>query len=165
MALKEQDVVLYSTDADGNSVIQMPITRIENVEGAVKTVDDEVPDENGNVVNDARILARGYRGKLWGKQDALQFLANDDVVDIHGNWYDTSWHHTNGTVKQEIKVNDGYEQEAWTKIVRISSNCISTITLGSSWKWQGGSVPTIPTDGFLVCCWCGDMGIATIVFA
>lgn len=35
MALKEQDVVLYSTDTSGNKVIQMPVTRVENVEGAV----------------------------------------------------------------------------------------------------------------------------------
>lgn len=49
MALKEQDVVLYSTDTDGNKVIQMPITRVENVEGAVKTVDGVAPDENGNI--------------------------------------------------------------------------------------------------------------------
>ena len=31
--LKEQDIVLTNKDADGNPVIQMPITRLENVEG------------------------------------------------------------------------------------------------------------------------------------
>lgn len=33
MALKEQDVVLTTKDESGNTVIQMPITRKENVEG------------------------------------------------------------------------------------------------------------------------------------
>ena len=49
MALKEQDVVLYSTDSDGNKIIQMPITRVENVEGAVKTVNGVSPNDSGNV--------------------------------------------------------------------------------------------------------------------
>ena len=50
MALKEQDVVLYSTDTSGNKVIQMPITRVENVEGALKTINGVAPDGNGNAV-------------------------------------------------------------------------------------------------------------------
>lgn len=37
MALKEQDVVLYSTDTSGNKVIQMPITRAGNVEDLTNT--------------------------------------------------------------------------------------------------------------------------------
>ncbi len=49
MALKEQDVVFTTKDANGNTVIQMPITRVENVEGAVKTVNGAGPDNNGNV--------------------------------------------------------------------------------------------------------------------
>ena len=49
MALKEQDVVFTTKDANGNTVIQMPITRVENVEGAVKTVNGAGPNNNGNV--------------------------------------------------------------------------------------------------------------------
>lgn len=49
MALKEQDVVFTTKDANGNTVIQMPITRVENVEGAIKTVNGAGPDNNGNV--------------------------------------------------------------------------------------------------------------------
>lgn len=33
MALKEQDIVFTTQDENGNTVIQMPITRLENVEG------------------------------------------------------------------------------------------------------------------------------------
>ena len=47
MALKEQDVVLYSTDADGNKVIQMPITRVDNVEGAVSLFATKTELTNG----------------------------------------------------------------------------------------------------------------------
>lgn len=49
MALKEQDVVLTTKDASGNTVIQMPITRVENVEGAIKTVNGAGPNASGNV--------------------------------------------------------------------------------------------------------------------
>ena len=59
MALKEQDIVFTTTDSNGNTVIQMPITRVENVEGAVKTVNGGKPDANGNV---------GVSGKSVGDQ-------------------------------------------------------------------------------------------------
>lgn len=49
MAIKEQDVVLVAKDTSGNKVIQMPITRVENVEGAIKTVNKVAPDASGNV--------------------------------------------------------------------------------------------------------------------
>lgn len=49
MAIKEQDIVLVEKDEKGNKVIQMPITRVENVEGAIKTVNGSKPDSQGNV--------------------------------------------------------------------------------------------------------------------
>lgn len=53
MALKEQDIVFTDKDASGNTIIQMPITRVENVEGAVKTVNGVSPNAYGEVtVND-----------------------------------------------------------------------------------------------------------------
>lgn len=60
MAIKEQDVVLVAKDTSGNKVIQMPITRVENVEGAIKTINGAAPtvanatkatqDASGNVI-------------------------------------------------------------------------------------------------------------------
>lgn len=49
MALKEQDIIFTTTDEAGNTVIQMPITRVENVEDAVRTVNSIKPDSNGNI--------------------------------------------------------------------------------------------------------------------
>ena len=49
MAIKEQDVVLVARDSSGNKVIQMPITRVENVEGAIRTINKVAPDASGNV--------------------------------------------------------------------------------------------------------------------
>lgn len=49
MALKEQDIVFHTKDSNGNTVLQLPITRVENVEGAIKTVNGNRPDSNGNI--------------------------------------------------------------------------------------------------------------------
>ena len=49
MAIKEQDIVLVEKDEKGNKVIQKPITRVDNVEGAIKTVNKVAPDATGNV--------------------------------------------------------------------------------------------------------------------
>ena len=49
MALKEQDIVFTTKDDAGNSVLQMPITRVENVEGAVRTVNGGAPNDSGEV--------------------------------------------------------------------------------------------------------------------
>lgn len=49
MAVVEQDIVLISKDQSGNTVIKRPFTSVDQVEGAVKTVNGEMPDENGNV--------------------------------------------------------------------------------------------------------------------
>ena len=47
--IKEQDIVLVSKESDGTKVIQMPITRVENVEGGIATVNGIKPDSSKNV--------------------------------------------------------------------------------------------------------------------
>lgn len=49
MALKERKVVLVSKDAEGNTCMDMPLTTVDQVEGAVKTINGEKPDDAGNV--------------------------------------------------------------------------------------------------------------------
>ena len=49
--LKEQDIVLTSKDANGNPVIQMPITRLENVEGLSAELAKCVRSVNGKTVD------------------------------------------------------------------------------------------------------------------
>lgn len=58
-----------------------------------------------------------------------------------------------------VTVSNGSANTSWTKIVSLTAAV--TVTLGSSWKWQGGSAPTIAAGGILVCCWCGSSGIAS----
>ena len=65
-----------------------------------------------------------------------------------------------GAVK--ITVNNGSSDQTWTKTIGIT-NASATVTLGSSWKWVGGSAPTIAANGVLVVHWCGTFGIANFV--
>lgn len=51
MALKEQDIVFKNQDANGNTVIQMPITRLENVEGLSTELSKCVRSVNGKTVD------------------------------------------------------------------------------------------------------------------
>ena len=65
------------------------------------------------------------------------------------------------TTSSNVTVSNGTSGTSWTKIVLLTSAV--TVTLGSSWSWQGGSAPTIVANGILVCCWCGTVGIANFV--
>lgn len=154
MALKEQDVVLYSTDTNGDKVIQMPITRIENVEGAIKTINGIAPDSNGevSVTDSSKIAISGSRGSLAGYQSVYQYSGSITIDQSSSDSIQSAY---------AITVSNGTSGTSWTKIVRVTSAV--TVTLGSSWKWQGGSVPTIVSGGILVCCWCGNGGVATFV--
>lgn len=90
MALKEQDIVFTGKDSKGNTIIQMPITRIENVEGAVKTVNGGMPDANGNVT----VTVSGKTvGDQWISVDGtipeggLAFNGNAVSRDIYADLY------------------------------------------------------------------------------
>lgn len=58
-----------------------------------------------------------------------------------------------------VTVSNGESNTCWTKVVRLTASSPS-VSLGSSWKWQGGSAPTLSQNGFLVLCWCGSGGLA-----
>lgn len=88
LALKEQDIVFTGKDANGNTIIQMPITRVENVEGAVKTINGDKPDANGNVNVSGKSV-----GDQWISVDGtipeggLAFNGNEISRDIYVDLY------------------------------------------------------------------------------
>lgn len=150
MSLKEQDIVFTTKDANGNTVIQMPITRVENVEGAVKTVNGVSPDANGAVtVPTDFVPLSGARGQLAG----YETVGSNTTINA-------SSPDANQT-GSAITVSNGTSGTSWTKIVRLTSAV--TVTLGSSWAWMYGEAPTISAGGILVLCWCGGGGIANFV--
>lgn len=62
----------------------------------------------------------------------------------------------------QITVNNGSGSQAWTKTVALT-NASATVYLGSSWKWVGGSAPTVKANCVLVLHWCNTFGIADLV--
>ena len=83
MALKEQDIVFTTTDEAGNSVIQFPITRVENVEDAVRTVNKKKPDSNGDIQIDVDMSHLATKDELTkglaNKRDHTIQIANADL--------------------------------------------------------------------------------------
>lgn len=83
MALKEQDIVFTTTDEAGNTVIQMPITRVENVEDAVRTVNKKKPDSNGDIQIDVDMSHLATKDELTkglaNKRDHTIQIANADL--------------------------------------------------------------------------------------
>ena len=51
MSVVTKSAVLTSKDAEGNSVIYAPFTIADNVEGAVKSINNQFPNASGNVVS------------------------------------------------------------------------------------------------------------------
>lgn len=83
MALKEQDIVFTTTDEAGNPVIQFPITRVENVEDAVRTVNKKKPDSEGDIQIDVDMSHLATKDELTkglaNKRDHTIQIANADL--------------------------------------------------------------------------------------
>lgn len=89
MGLKEQDVVMTATDENGNTVIQMPITRKENVEGLDEALNEKqpagnyAPEEHGHAISDVS----GLQDALNKKQEAGNYAAANHghaIADVTG---------------------------------------------------------------------------------
>lgn len=55
MAIVEKEVVITVKDEAGNTYILKPYTSVENVEGAVASINGQKPDDKGNVVLDTKV--------------------------------------------------------------------------------------------------------------
>ena len=97
----------------------------------------------------AKVAMSGARGALAGYETA----SSGSTVSATSADSQTS--------SSAVTVSNGTSGTSWTKIVTLTAAV--TVTLGSSWKWQGGSAPTIVANGILVCCWCGAIGIANFI--
>lgn len=102
-----------------------------------------------NTALSGKVAMSGSRGSLAGYETA----SSGSTVSATSADAQTS--------SSAVTVSNGTSGTSWTKIVTLTSAV--TVTLGSSWKWQGGSAPTIVANGILVCCWCGAIGIANFI--
>lgn len=101
------------------------------------------------------VLMSGSRGNLAGYETPL---VQATALTISNTSRDTNL--VTGAVK--ITVNNGASNQAWTKSVTLT-NASATITIGSNWKWAGGSAPDVSANCALVLHWCSTFGIASLV--
>ena len=52
MAIIEKDAVMTVKDQNGNTYVLKPFTSVENVDGAVASINGQKPDSQGNVALD-----------------------------------------------------------------------------------------------------------------
>lgn len=97
----------------------------------------------------------GSRGALAGYETPL-VQATD--LTINGDSRDSNL----VTGAFAIMVSNGAASQSWTKTVALSS-ASATITLGSSWKWVGGTAPPVSANCVVVLHWCNSFGIAKLV--
>lgn len=80
MSVLEQDIALTSVDASGNATIYYPVTIVDNVSGAVKTVNNTAPDANGNINIEAS--GGGNVDDLVARIEALEKYSRDAVGSV-----------------------------------------------------------------------------------
>lgn len=103
----------------------------------------------------AMIPKTGDRGQLAGYCSGLVSGAAETVNEISPDDMTI----TSGT---EFTVSNGSSGRAWCKVRYITAG-VTTITLGSNWKWANGAAPEIKLPCALVCYWSGTGGIANII--
>lgn len=101
------------------------------------------------------ILMSGSRGNLAGYETPV---VQSTALTISNTSRDTNL--VTGAVR--ITVGNGAANQAWTKVVCLT-NASATVSIGSKWKWAGGSAPDITANCALVLHWCSTFGIASLV--
>ena len=120
------------------------------VQGILGTANGGTGRTDGHAPKD--ILMSGNRGTLAGYEDLKSTSA---ALTVNSSTQDSCA--VTGAVT--ITVSNGAANQAWTKTIGIT-NASAKVSLGSSWKWIGGSAPTISANGVLVVHWCGTFGLA-----
>ena len=148
-----------------------PVTSVNGKTGAV-SVDVGVTSFNGST---GAVTYTAPVTSVNGQTGAVTVSTSDSTkIPISGSRGNLAGYESSGTATtinasardsnqtgSNITVSNGSANTSWTKIVRVTAAV--SVTLGSSWKWAGGSAPTIKSGGILVCCWCGSGGIANFV--
>ena len=140
--------------ADTTSVAAKTHTHaISDVTNLQTTLDGKAASSHNH--DSTYIKIAGSRGNVGGYEN---LLSQATALTVSNTTRDGCC--VTGAVK--ITVNNGSSGQTWTKTIGIT-NASATVTLGSSWKWVGGSAPTIAANGVLVVHWCGTFGIANFV--
>ena len=111
-------------------------------------------DDPGYIRASNIVHKSGYRGKLSGYEN---ITVGSSAITINQDSPDSQ----QVTSAVTITVSDGSANQSWVKKVSIK-NASTTISLGTNWKWSGGSQPTVTAPSLLVCSWDNDCGIAIL---
>ena len=158
-------------DADGNVISGTYLKKTEKASSAT-TADSATKasqDGSGNnieatyakkseipeVDTSDLVLKDGNRGQLAGYETPN---VTASAVTITQDSADS----TQVTGAVAVTVATGTEGTSWTKTVSLV-NASATITLGDSWVWSGGEVPTVSENAVLVLHWCNDIGVANLL--
>lgn len=157
----ETSVVLFGVYAFGEVTNQGSVD-VADVANAIARIENSyLPLSGGDVTGNLTVQGKtiavagdyipfsGSRGMIAG------YETNGTNTTINASAPDSNQTGSN------ITVQNGMSGTSWTKIVRVTAAV--SVTLGSSWKWQGNKAPTIASGGILVCCWCGSGGIANFI--
>lgn len=101
-----------------------------------------------------KISAAGLRGSLSGYETLSSSGAAVTITQDSPD--DTA---VTGAVA--ITVSPGVADTTWTKTVGIT-NAGATISLGASWVWSGGEMPTVKANSVLILKWYGTFGFAAL---
>lgn len=130
------------------------------VRAHVKSVNNVVPDANGNI----EVPQPDISGKInvWGARGNLAGYETSGfatfVLTINADSMDSTYFDGAGT----ITVQNGAVNTAWTKTVALTNASVAVI-LGTSWRWYGGVAPDIRANCVLVLHWCSTFGIVNLV--
>ena len=153
-------------------------TSATNAENATKATQDA----SGNVITSTYATKTELSSGLSGKQNAGDYATTSQVnakINLSGSrgqlaGYETSATLTSLSVTQAtqdsilynstaaITCNNGSAGTAWIKVVMLAQ-VPSSVNLGSSWAWVGGSAPTLAANGILVLSWQNTRGLANFL--
>ena len=99
MSIKEQNVVITSKDELNNTVIYKPYTDVSMVEGAVSSINNIVPDSNGNVTIDVP-----NTDSFAKKEDIYLYVGSDTPTKLTENLIVLNPNETQNVVMPTIKI-------------------------------------------------------------
>lgn len=120
------------------------------------TVEAQKYTIRGNDLSTAFVAVIGDRGRLSGYQTTGDFLSDTITLTLNSPDFVSYWDRNN----LKLTVSNSTSGKSWVKVVALNTS--SQVTLDTSWRWAGGSVPTFATNSLLILCWNSTFGIAAV---
>lgn len=120
----------------------------------VTVIQEETADKADQSQLNTKINLSGSRGQLAGYETSSTLTSLSVTQDTQDSI------HYNSTAA--ITCNNGSTGTAWIKVIMLAQ-VPSSVNLGSSWAWVGGSAPALAANGILVLSWQNTRGLANFL--